>query len=379
MVFSLADPDAVQVLADGTTITGIERLELTGSGMGDTVTGGALADVLHESGGSDRLDGAGGNDTFYGSLGDDTLLGGDGDDSFFYQPYGSTAALDADQIDGGAGADDLHMDYWGVLDETGHQPQITLSIADPTILQTLSNGTTIIGIEKLWLMGNDATSRIGGGDLRDWVRANEGADTVYGGGGRDTLLGEDGNGSYRFPEQEAVDGDRLFGGHGGDQIFGDAGTDFLKGGQGDDLIHGGTNNDQIFGGLGQDMLYGDEGDDEIWAGAGPNTLTGGSGADSFCFANAPVAGQADSITDFASGQDHIRLISAGFGNMAIGALADADFALGVTAADSTDRIIYDQTTGTIWYDGDGSGDQLAGVLAILMPGSALAAADILIG
>lgn len=46
--------------------------------------------------------------------------------------------------------------------------------------------------------------------------------------------------------------------------------------------------------------------------------------------------------------------------------------------DATDRILYDQTTGKLFYDADGNGVKAAVQLATLQPGLTLTFADFLV-
>ena len=75
------------------------------------------------------------------------------------------------------------------------------------------------------------------------------------------------------------------------------------------------------------------------------------------------------ITDFAVGVDKILLskaVFAGLAGAALGPLAAGLFwsGAGVTAAhDADDRLVYDTTTGTLYYDADGLGGAAAIALA----------------
>ena len=74
----------------------------------------------------------------------------------------------------------------------------------------------------------------------------------------------------------------------------------------------------------------------------------------------------DLITDFTSGADKIGLGSLIFTGINAGTLTTADFfTLGTTAADANDRIVYDQTTGNLFYDADGTGATAAVQFATL--------------
>ena len=70
-----------------------------------------------------------------------------------------------------------------------------------------------------------------------------------------------------------------------------------------DIISGGAGNDTISGGAGNDTLTG---------GAGNDTLTGSTGADTFAFTGSSIASNGtDTITDFISGTDFLKLSAAG--------------------------------------------------------------------
>jgi Ca2+-binding RTX toxin-like protein len=163
--------------------------------------------------------------------------------------------------------------------------------------------------------------------------------------------------------------DSLRGLGGADHLSGLGGKDTLLGGDGDDWLAGGKGGDQLFGGLGDDWLEG---------GPGKDALTGDSGLDVFIFNLAPRAADADTITDFTHGEDKIRLLGSKF--EAIGAKLDkAEFyaKAGATSAhDSSDRIVYDTSTGRLYFDRDGKGGAKAVLMATLDNKEAIARADI---
>src|SRR5213076_3126211 len=90
----------------------------------------------------------------------------------------------------------------------------------------------------------------------------------------------------------------------------------------------------------------------------------------------------DTIIDFQTGLDKIRLDAADMA--ALGAsgdftAGDARFFAGAGAAgghDADDRVVYNTTTGQLFYDDDGSGSGGAQLIATLQGAPALAAADI---
>lgn len=156
---------------------------------------------------------------------------------------------------------------------------------------------------------------------------------------------------------------------------------------GNDTVNGTTFNDRLLGGAGHDSLKGDKGRDILNGGGGIDTLDGGNGhdvltgaagADRFVFSTAINAAHSDTITDFVSGSDKILLDDDVFTVLALGGLAAARFVLGTAAGDGNDRIIYDQTTGDLSYDRDGTGAVAQVLIANLGAGTALASTDFLI-
>jgi hypothetical protein len=104
---------------------------------------------------------------------------------------------------------------------------------------------------------------------------------------------------------------------------------------------------------------GGNGADIITSNAASNTLTGNSGADAFVFNTALGATNIDTITDFTTTQsDVLQLDDAIFRALAGLTAVTADkfcSGAGITAAaDPNDFLIYNTTTGALYYDRDGS-------------------------
>jgi Ca2+-binding RTX toxin-like protein len=121
-------------------------------------------------------------------------------------------------------------------------------------------------------------------------------------------------------------------------VLGEAGIDALSGGNGIDRLNGGIGNDTLNGGLGID------------------NLTGGANSDFFVFNTALNAStNRDIVTDFSHVDDTFRLENAIFTKLAaVGTLNPAFFRAGTTALDANDYIVYNQATGVLSYDSNGS-------------------------
>jgi len=158
------------------------------------------------------------------------------------------------------------------------------------------------------LYGGAGNDILRGGNGNDVVDGNRGNDTLFGEAGNDILLGDNGNDLLRGGD----DDDIVKGQAGNDMLFGDAGNDTLAGGDGNDVLRGGDGNDALTGGSEGDILYGDAGDDLLNGGAGADILYGGSGSDTFVLARGKGA---DTIMDFADGQDRIQLQGLSYGQL----------------------------------------------------------------
>jgi Ca2+-binding RTX toxin-like protein len=157
------------------------------------------------------------------------------------------------------------------------------------------------------------------------------------------------------------------------------GTAAIGGGNGlANSILGNSAANRLYGGDGEDRLNGGGGDDRLSGGEDADSLTGGTGRDRFRF-DSGIDGtdNVDSIEDFVAADDTILLDRAIFDAIASdGRLAPSAFRAGTEAADATDRILYHEASGRIFYDADGSGASAVAVLfATVDAGTILTAAD----
>lgn len=299
----------------------LENLTLTGSayyGYGNSLDnemiGNSANNYLWGSSGDDSLYGNDGNDTLSGGLGDDMLNGGSGDDSL----YGSSGD---DTLDGGSG-DDYMSGYWGddtyVVDSSNDRVYEYANYGTDTVESSLSYSLGS-NVENLSLTGNSAT--MGVGNSLDNVITGNSASNM------------------------------LFGGDGDDRVEGKAGHDILNGGSGDDML---------VGGFGADILI------------------GGIGADTFRFNS--VSEGLDTITDFSQSQnDAIAVSASGFGaGLTLGVLGSSQFTIGSAATTIDHRIIYDDSTGGLFFDADGTGAIGQVMFATLSTGLSLVSNDIVV-
>lgn len=154
----------------------------------------------------------------------------------------------------------------------------------------------------------------------------------------------------------------------------------FSGGAGNDTLTGGGTSTQLVGNgdPGNDLLTGGSANDILIGGAGSDTLTGGAGDDGFTF-NAPNQG-VDRITDFVVADDSIRVLATGFGGglVAGSAIGSGQFRIGSAAGDTSDRFIYNDTNGNLFFDRDGLGGAAQVQLATLVGTPAITNADIVV-
>ena len=340
--------------------------QLFGEGGDDIIHGGADNDLIVGASGSDLLYGDAGADTMRGGADDDTMYGGDGWDIM----YGDDGW---DSMDGGAGNDRMFG---------GLNADVMNGGADNDYLEG-QDGDDVMG-------GGDGDDVMHGGDGNDQVAGSTGNDELFGGAGFDVLDGGAGNDVLEGGADDDLliggDGDDMmrggngfddmFGGNGADTLYGELGADLLAGGAGNDILEGGDGDDLLFGEAGSDTIRGGNGVDVISGGLGADTLTGGTDIDVFVFDSALGGGNVDTITDFVAGTDGIVLdlnIFGAIGNE--GVLDSGAFRNGSSAGDSNDRIIYNSSTGEIFYDADGSGSGAKILFAKVTPGTNLSASS----
>jgi len=167
---------------------------------------------------------------------------------------------------------------------------------------------------------------------------------------------------------QAVAASVINGTNAGERITGSGHADIIRGLGGRDTILGLGGQDKLHGGVGHDVLNG---------GRGGDVLTGGAGRDAFVFGARPDANAPDIIRDFSARDDTIRLHLKAFPTLA-GILTVDAFYKGLASHDADDRIIYDETSGALFYDADGSGADAAVQFAGLRHHPAITAADFLV-
>jgi Ca2+-binding RTX toxin-like protein len=312
-------------------------------------------DTLFGGDGNDTLYGGGGNDLLRGDAGDDLMDGGRGDDHFYVDSAN-------DRIVERAGE--------GELDRVSTNTTYTLGALAEVDLFTTTQST---GTAAINLTGNRFSQSIVG---------NDGANSLSDGGGPgiDILLGRDGNDIYliRNPNSLIVEGAGK-----GNSDRATVGVSFQLAADDDieqmrTVNSGATTAINLTGNALAQTMIGNAGANKLDGGAGTDTMTGAAGADAFCFSTALSAANIDDITDYSVADDRIEIDNAVFIGLTAGVLAASAFRANTTgqAGDTSDRIIYDTDSGTLYFDRDGSAAAFSRVqFATIDTGLALTASE----
>jgi Ca2+-binding RTX toxin-like protein len=211
-------------------------------------------------------------DRLSGSLGRDQLIGGEGPDSL-------DGGRGADTLAGGAGNDLYRVDDADdqVMEAAGRDT----GGVDTVMAHTSWSLSDTAPVERLRIAGSGDIDMTGNW-LDNLLYAGAGDNLLDGRAGTDTV-------GYRFAKAAVTVSLALE----GPQSTGGSGRDTL---QGIENLSGSAHADRLGGDAGANRLSGREGDDQLTGGAGPDTFVLAAGFGS------------DTITDFRSGEDHLRVL-----------------------------------------------------------------------
>lgn len=362
-----------------TLAANVDDLTLTG-GADLAATGNAIANVITGNSGNNVIDGGGGRDTL------DGLEGGD-----IYLISTSRQQYPGEIRDSGTtGTDEIRVSLTALgqvsfnEDDTGIE-RITIGTGTAALPDT--SATTDISIlanrvlNPLTIIGNAGINKITATGFDDVIDGGLGTDRLAGGIGNDTYFVD--NVKDRVVERSDQGTDTIIASASTTvgrfvEVLNLTGTDDLFGiGSSDgNTLNGNSGNNVLDGVKGNDILNGFGGSDILVGGVGSDTLAGGSGADVFRFRSAPkVVDGFDAIVDFSSAEgDTIELGKGAFRGLGsvLGGISASQFSSGAgvdTVQDANDRVLYNTTTGNLWYDPDGLGAFVPILIAQLGAGS----------
>jgi Ca2+-binding RTX toxin-like protein len=253
----------------------------------------------------------------------------------------------ANILDGKAGADAMSggggNDIYGI-DNAGDV--VTETSASGGIDQVNSYVTFGLGanLEKLVLRGSAAIDG-GGNALDNTITGNTGANVLDGKAGADAMAGGAGDDLYYVDNVGDVVTESAGGGT--DRI--NSYVSLTLRANIETLALRGSDNLKGAGNALDNLIAGNNGDNVLKGGLGLDTMIGGAGDDLFKFDTALSPANVDAITDFTVGADGLQLENSVFTALgAAGVLAADAFHTGASAADASDRIIYDNATGALY-------------------------------
>jgi Ca2+-binding RTX toxin-like protein len=330
----------------------------------------------------------------WGSQNGDTALENSSELQAFFLQH-NLQSSSADNMRGLAGNDVYVVDNPGdIVNESG---STGIDTVQSLISFSLSDAAHVLGsVENLTLLGSHNINGTGNA-LNNVITGNAGANALNGSAGADNMRGLAGNDVYVVDNTSDIVNESLSGSNGTDTVQSSIGFSLA------DIAHvsgavenltligsaaiGGTGNalaNTIVGNAAANVLNGAAGNDRIISGLGNDNLTGGLGNDTFVFNFAPNGTtNRDIITDFANAagnNDGFQLENSIFTTLGLGAahaLDSAFFWSNTTglAHDANDHIIYNKTTGALFYDSNGSAAGGSVQIATLSNHGALTAAD----
>ena len=242
----------------------------------ETLIGGTGNDTLLAIGGShDSLVGSSsGNNNLStdGNSSNDTLISGDGDDTLTVIGTGNI-------LTGGSGSDLFVISGTGTNTITDFEPDTdALSLSHEITLQNTVNGNTVMILDDGSVVILDNVDSTSLPDVPPILL--DSSNNIYDNSNGATLTAAPGNNVLSNGNSPGVHGDHFIGGDGNDTISASGLLNSISGGAGNDVI-------------------------TIQNSPGYNTISGGSGNNVFNI----ISGNANTITDFKSGQDVLLLHS----------------------------------------------------------------------
>jgi len=385
-----------------------ERLKVNGSAYADILTGGIGYDVINAGGGDDTINGFVGLDTIDGGAGLDILI-----------LTASSASLNT--------ATDNQFNNVEAISAALALTGVNINLASQT--------------EGFQITGSKSSDTLKGGSGDDIIFSTLGIDYIDGGKGFDTLMLKNSNANINGASDaqienvdavsaaDAITGVSIIlnnqteaffiiGGKFADILTGTAQPDTFVGFLGSDTINGGAGLDVIsIAATSSDLnaatnlqitniekvsavsasgpvkidlskqleafqILGSAFNDTLTGGLGSDRITGGDGADHFIFNKISSNKTAYTILDFATTVDKLEFAKTAF--LGLDPLEQIPEALlwvsstDTAAHDADDRIIYNTTTGALFYDPDGLNGDAALQIATLSTRPPISYADIII-
>jgi Ca2+-binding RTX toxin-like protein len=223
------------------------------------------------------------------------------------------------------------------------------NVENLTLTGTAINGT-----------GNTANNLIIGNASANVLDGGLGSDSLQGGAGNDTYIVNSGGDKVNELKNKGTD-------------TVDSSVNYTLPTNVENLVLTGTNAINGTGNTSANKITGNSGNNILDGGKGLDILTGGAGQDIFRLSYISK----DTIKDFSVLDDTIQLKSSVFNVLTAGNLSADNFAIN-TAADANDYLVYNSSTGALFYDANGSSAGAAVQIAMLGVNLSLTHADFVV-
>ena len=310
-------------------LTGTAAINLTGNAGGNQILGNDGNNLIDGRGGADQMSGRAGEDIYYVDNANDTVTEW-----------------------GGEGADEVRASVsWTLTQGAWVETLRTTNDAGTTAINLIGNSFPNL------IIGNNGVNVINGGPADDQMVGLGGGDIYYVDHAGDSVTESGGEGidivraSVSWTLTPGADVETL-------HTTADAGMLAIN-------LTGNETGNTLRGNNGNNILNGGDGNDE---------LTGLWGEDAFLF-DTPLDAvlNMDYIMDFNVNDDTIQLDQTIFSSSLTpgSSVGGSQFVIGTAALDAAHRIIYDEATGDVFYDSDGTGATAAIRFAHVSAGLAL--------
>ena len=386
------------------TLTGVAAINGTGNNLDNVIVGNSGANILNGRLGADTMQGGLGNDVYFIDNTNDIVVenaneGTDRVNSSISWVLGANvenlvligiAAINgtgnalnnilignsgANTLNGGLGADTMRgglSDDVYVIDNPGDIVVEGVNAGTDTVQSSIS--CVLRGnVENLTLTGAAAINGTGN-NLDNVIIGNSGANILNGGLGADTMTGGLGNDIYVVDNTNDIVIENA--NEGTDRV--NASVSYTLGSNVENLTLTGTAAINGTGNALNNILIGNSGANILNGGLGADTMKGGLGDDVFVFDTALDFSNVDKITDFTTGQDKIELSKDIFASLInAGPLSSSNFLASANGlpVDGSEFILYNTSSGALFYDADGIGQGAAVQFATLTTKPVISAAD----
>lgn len=398
---------------------GTMAINLYGTSNGDELYGNDGPNILNGGGGGDYLMGYGGDDAYWVDRADDIVweAPGGGTDiifttvsfSFFGNQsqsverlaiadphstgnlylFGNDVANEitgndgANYIRGGGGADTL-IGLGG-----GDHYELVAGDEGDVIVEFAGGGYDYVDVPFSYKLSDNVEDLRGTHSASDLfyitltgsrdanvIRGSDGREILDGAAGADSMIGGKGNDAYFVDNSGDVVTELV--NEGNDVIFASLDWSISESAFVEKLVAIGSSNIALTGNSRANEISGNEGANILDGKLGLDILIGYGGADTFAFTTKVDGDNADLFLGFEVGIDKIALDDAVFAGLTPGELTAGAFNVGRFATDADDRILYEASTGMLFFDRDGSGPLEAQYFASMHDGLSLSASDFVV-